>query len=792
MKYTYLILNIILFTQIAQAQDISYKYMSTQTPYDEHIDNRPLTAFFSQDSELLTFGFTYSSNYFGVQSQVLSQKTKDLKGLSLSEILRIDPVIYEIVEDVGLSEDDYVDLFSFSIEDLTEDYKSFSIHVFDHVNQTNAVYAFQAVESDQENSNLDWYQKISEDVILAEDSSEELMDDAVCLGLFNKTCDEIKTTSDKNKRFRDRDFSGLRFDNNNDGEPDWLLPVFGEAPTPAATDEDFSYSSHDLPKIKIKTPRDFKIMAQYSNVFCQDPNECPDYVGLLMGMDNQTAYQATATYWKPGGWFITNAHAIPQALRVAQIGKPSDCSGQIYIKLPENENSKELLLECDQIKFVSQYNSDKTSADLAYFTVKSPEKLQSRNHLELFSDANFSFNLSEDLGSRVFMHAADPWNAHLGRKNKVEGLHGVIVKKTCQVADPYQSLIWLSEGQSLNQNHFYYDQCETNTMGGNSGSIVIDEASMIPVAVHESTGSFNWPLAGNHSVYQKEFKASTLLSCFRPVDASSEKSLHITDRDCPVYPNTEFQNKYMSHVIKMMDEEGQTQISKLISEAVVLNRELYVCNADLADTNQNYNEQLIFNTQLLDANEKLTNDLQQCTLNSELKEIHYDTALIILENTQLMHLEALYDFIRINSNGILDVKIKKAKKASPPQDYESKFHIQLCLAKSSYWTQWQQKKFYSERKFFDGYWGDTYKDEFQVEVPQLNIDHKNFNPEFFYNLVDAARRAKNSNSEGKLTIKFSNFADPYNKQRFNSRPQVDILFGNRTYMGRLPLCHTLN
>lgn len=284
-------------------------------------------------------------------------------------------------------------------------------------------------------------------------------------------------------------------------DKEWRLPRFGEPPaspaqTSSSSNVDLPVTSVSLPYVQLRDKLDFPKLVELANVVCKDSANCPSSVGLLIGLqENDRAYQCTTDYWHEGGWFATNAHCIPDDLRKA--GGLRKCDGRIFVKMPATANAQPLTVECDRIEFVSSYDPSSSSPDMAYFRVKAHDELKKRQALK------FDYNVKAlDLNSSIHLFAVNP-------VPDKEGLNGEVERKTCRIQDPLNLRTFFPQESQGGYPLIYYSNCESNTIGGNSGS-AIRMANGNAIGWHSAVETST---AGEH-------RLGTAARCFAPLDLS--------------------------------------------------------------------------------------------------------------------------------------------------------------------------------------------------------------------------------------------------------------------------------
>lgn len=193
-----------------------------------------------------------------------------------------------------------------------------------------------------------------------------------------------------------------------------------------------------------------------SHLTCEKGDDCPEALGLLVGIEDGKAYRCTA-FALENGLIYTNAHCVPAHLQ----GKSNiGCSSEIGFVF--NINGSTHRVSCERIVTSSDLSGESPGIqDVAVIKVKLPQSLK-----------KFKSSLrSRYSGERVTV----------ARVNPVGNWNGIVAKSNC----------------SLKMNTFFgefFDGPQSpaiNTLGcetvaGNSGSPILDKNGYV-LGIHQSS-----------------------------------------------------------------------------------------------------------------------------------------------------------------------------------------------------------------------------------------------------------------------------------------------------------------
>ena len=234
------------------------------------------------------------------------------------------------------------------------------------------------------------------------------------------------------------------------------------------------------PYIKIEKRVDIKTFVDNATIRCENEDDCPESVALLIGFDGNSVFQCSATHIG-NGYFTSNAHCVPSNLVFeSTLSFSKNCSGSLWVKFPKTSVSEPATYECEELVMVtladknpaSEDTSSEETMDMTIFKVKGEVN---REHLEINWD-----NQSVD-GDLVTFWPSDPDQSQ-------PGIHGVIRKKTCEVSDR-RGLIEILLYSDWNYPISYLKDCSSDIIKGNSGSTAFNEDHQGTLVISHTYGS---------------------------------------------------------------------------------------------------------------------------------------------------------------------------------------------------------------------------------------------------------------------------------------------------------------
>ncbi len=220
------------------------------------------------------------------------------------------------------------------------------------------------------------------------------------------------------------------------------------------------------PYIKIEKEVDIKTFVDNATIQCENEDDCSESVALLIGYDQSSVFQCSATHIG-NGYFTSNAHCVPSNLVFeSTLSFSKNCSGSLWVKFPKTSVSEPATYECEELVMVTLANKNPASEDtfseetmdMTIFKVKGEVN---REYLEINWD-----DQSVD-GELVTFWPSDPDQSQ-------PGIHGVIRKKTCEVSDK-RELSEILESFGWGYPISYLRNCSLDIIKGNSGSTAMND-----------------------------------------------------------------------------------------------------------------------------------------------------------------------------------------------------------------------------------------------------------------------------------------------------------------------------
>lgn len=205
-------------------------------------------------------------------------------------------------------------------------------------------------------------------------------------------------------------------------------------------------------------PEEQEAFLKDADVQCENPADCPDAVGMIVGRRNKKELYLCSAIRIAPNIVATNSHCLPKPRRSGELYfRDFECKDSLWILYPKTGSRPAEREACAEILHSNSLDENKLdNKDWAYLRVSDPvDRGYARVGTEPFTRTR-----------RLTMWAMDP-------VLNTSGLHGRIVRKTCVASEVpfYRRNKAYEEGTYPN---LLFSDCSPGIVRGNSGSGLLE------------------------------------------------------------------------------------------------------------------------------------------------------------------------------------------------------------------------------------------------------------------------------------------------------------------------------
>lgn len=342
-------------------------------------------------------------------------------------------------------------------------------------------------------------------------------------------------------------------------------------PRPAEQQRPEVSEGKPYPSIVAKNPVELQRAVQEATVRCHNEADCPASVGVLVGTHADSVYQCSTTHLG-NGYFSTSSSCLPQALVSADKTVSKNCSGLLWVKMPQTQQFDAEVYECAEISNPQLAAGDPSatkSSDLVIFHVKQTVKREA-------AAAHWATASADASEVQLWPAEANPEST---------GLHSVIQRKTCRVAGPQAGPQVTSPQngaanakKSSNLAVLDLNSCSPQIVAGNVGATGFDASGKALLVVSSSsklTGDTvvqaSSYACSNFSVQGAKAEARNIQNCLSPGQQQAsrveQKVKSITDYGSTLKKIEELQSQHLASVTAAQNPVATESYTRLYTQA---------------------------------------------------------------------------------------------------------------------------------------------------------------------------------------------------------------------------------